>query len=313
MIVPHAANTPVFTIRISKYIILFISLLLVITMAFSIFAFADKRYSDPQIAMLDRQVQMQEDVLDQFVRNAGKLDSGMRDFVGNLRSITQTTSGLPLSRMRLFSGLTPYPNGRSELEQNTGSFVKEIRLLDSINFNILRAAQQLDRVQNLLLSLRPHVRFQFFRHRERAPVGNGPAFWPVDNGGTITSPFGDRLNFDAGRFTRHNGVDIGNTHGSIIRATAPGEVIRVDYEPRGYGLYIEVKHDDGFISRYAHLDKQEVFKGDLVYQGQIVGRMGRTGLATGDHVHYEVMQDGNFLDPTGFMGNKFTPANLPQP
>jgi len=74
-----------------------------------------------------------------------------------------------------------------------------------------------------------------------------------------------------------------------------------------------VKHNNGFISRYAHLDKQEVFKGDLVYQGQIVGRMGRTGLATGDHVHYEVMKDGDFLDPTGFMENKFKPANLPQP
>jgi len=313
MIVPHAANTPVFTVRISKYIIIFISLLLAVTMVFSISAIVDKRYSDPQIAMLDRQVQLQEDVLDQFVRNAEKLDSGMKDFVYNLRSIVQTTSGLPLSRMRLFSGSSPYPNGKSELANNIGNYAREIRLLDSINFNILRAAQQLGRIQNLLLSMRPYVRFQFFRHRERTPVGDGPAFWPVDNGGTITSPFGDRFNFDAGFSTRHNGVDIGNTHGSIIRATAPGEVLRVDYEPHGYGLYIEVKHDNGFISRYAHLDKQEVFKGDLVYQGQIVGRMGRTGLATGDHVHYEVMKDGDFLDPTGFMENKFKPANLPQP
>jgi len=312
MIASHSANTPVYTLRISKYIILFIACLLAITVAFSVAALADKSVSDPEIVRLTRHVRMQEEALNQFARNTEKLESGMKDFVANLRSIVEISSGLPLARMRLSGGATPYPNGRSALAQEDG-FESEIRILDSINLNILRAAEQASRLQTLIYAMRPHVRFKFFRYRERRPVGEYPNFWPVDKGGTITSPFGDRFNPFVGLFAQHKGADIANTFWSIIRATYPGEVVRVDNEPAGYGLYVDIKHDDGYITRYAHMDKQEVFQGDLVYQGQIVGRMGHTGLATGDHLHYEVIKDGEFLNPEDYMENRFRTWDLPQP
>jgi murein DD-endopeptidase MepM/ murein hydrolase activator NlpD len=313
MIASHSANTPVFTMRISKYIILFITCVLIVTISFAVSAIANKRISDPEIAYLDLQVRMQEEMLEQFVRNVEKLDSGMREFVSSLRSIVGTTSSQPHTRLRLFSGASSYPDGRDTLSQESIGFNNEIRLLDSINLNVLRAEQQVNRLRVLILALRPHIRFPFFRHRERSPVGEYPNFWPVDNGGAITSPFGPRRNPYTGEYAHHNGIDIAHYRGTVIRAAFPGEVTRVDNQPRGYGLYIEIKHEDGYSTRYAHLDTQEVFKGDIVYQGQIIGRMGRTGRTTGVHLHYEILKDGEFLNPGGHMDHRFDPRNLPQP
>ena len=313
MIASHSANTPVFTLRISKYIILFIFCVLIVTVAFSVSAFANKSVSDPEIARLNQEVRVQEEILEQFVRSVEKLDSGMKDFVESLRSIVGISSSQPLSRLRLFAGASPYPDGYDTLIQGRASFNNEIRLLDSINFNVLRASQQVNRIRAIILAMRPHVRFEFFRHRERDPVGDFPNFWPVDNGGTITSPFGARYNPYTKIYTDHNAVDIAHQRGTVIRASYPGEVVRVDNEPRGYGLYIELKHDDGYLTRYAHLDSQEVFKGDIVYQGQIIGRMGSTGRSFGFHLHYELLKDGEYLNPEAYMENKFKPWELPQP
>jgi len=313
MIASHSANTPVFTLRISKYIILFIACVLITIVTFSISAFVNKSISDPEIARLDRHVRMQEDMLDQFVGSVEKLDSGLKDFVENLRALVGISSGQTLPGMRLFGGASPYPNGRDTLAEKPSSFNSEIRLLDSINLNVLRAGQQVNRLRMLILAMRPHVRFQFFQHRERDPVGEYPNFWPVENGGAVTSPFGPRLNPYTGIFSDHNATDIAHSRGTIIRASYPGSVTRVANEPGGFGLYVELKHDDGYVTRYAHLDTQEVFKDDLVYQGQIIGRMGRTGRTTGEHLHYEILKDGAYLNPEEYMENKFKSWDLPQP
>lgn len=127
-----------------------------------------------------------------------------------------------------------------------------------------------------------------FTIHERMPRGR-----PLATGvGFITSPYGFRVNpfnkNETGVF--HSGVDMASAPGTPILATAPGEVIFVnDRNTSGYGLYVKIHHGYGYVSLYSHNSRNLVQVGDIVKKGQPIALMGRTGAATGNHVHYEVI------------------------
>jgi murein DD-endopeptidase MepM/ murein hydrolase activator NlpD len=116
--------------------------------------------------------------------------------------------------------------------------------------------------------------------------------------GRISSHFGTRrpeLSKHA-----HNGIDLAAARGTAVHAPAAGvvSVATSHYEPvPGYGSVIVVEHGDGWQSLYAHLDSIDVRVGESVSSGQMIGRVGTTGLATGPHVHVEVLRDGERIDP----------------
>ena len=122
--------------------------------------------------------------------------------------------------------------------------------------------------------------------------GAGMFIWPFD--GPVNSPYGERN----GR--PHDGIDIGGDEGDPIVASAAGEVV---YEGKlgGYGNLIVVKHDSGYFTAYAHNDKNLVDTGDRVKQGQRIAKMGSTGNASGDHLHFEVRDDSGTYDPEDFL------------
>jgi murein DD-endopeptidase MepM/ murein hydrolase activator NlpD len=112
--------------------------------------------------------------------------------------------------------------------------------------------------------------------------------------------------FDPGRFhpllggyQAHLGVDYGATHGTPVRSTGDGVVARAGWWGN-YGLVIEVDHGGGIQTRYAHLGGIEtgVHRGGPVLQGQMIGRVGSTGLTTASHLHYEFLLRGIHTDPT---------------
>jgi murein DD-endopeptidase MepM/ murein hydrolase activator NlpD len=120
----------------------------------------------------------------------------------------------------------------------------------------------------------------------------------------ISSKFGLR---GQGAATRHhNGVDIPAPKGTPVLATADGYVMfsgRAD----SYGRAIRIAHADGIETCYAHLRKCIAKKGKPVTQGQIVGKVGRSGRADGYHLHYEVRVYGNPVDPARFLPPKVEP------
>ncbi len=109
----------------------------------------------------------------------------------------------------------------------------------------------------------------------------------------VTSRFGLR---SASRF--HYGVDIGLTRGDTIYASFSGKVRIVDYERRGYGHYVVVRHDNGFETVMAHLSKVLVGLNQEVEAGEPIGLGGNTGRSTGPHLHYEIRILGNAFDPS---------------
>ena len=98
----------------------------------------------------------------------------------------------------------------------------------------------------------------------------------------------------------HEGVDLAADWGEPVRATAAGVVTAAAYDG-GYGLKVDIDHENGYTTWYAHLSSTEVRVGEHVLKGQVIGRVGMTGFATGPHVHYQVMLDGTPIDPTPFL------------
>jgi murein DD-endopeptidase MepM/ murein hydrolase activator NlpD len=119
--------------------------------------------------------------------------------------------------------------------------------------------------------------------------------------GEITSPFSmSRLHPILGIFREHRGVDIAAPRGTPIVATAPGRVRSVGWR-LDYGLTVEIEHTGEIATRYAHCTKSLVRVGDVVNAGDTIATVGTTGLATGPHVHFEVIDHGTAVDPIQFL------------
>ena len=129
--------------------------------------------------------------------------------------------------------------------------------------------------------------------------------WPLDTKNNyITSTFGGRIHPVHNYAHNHSGIDVagpssGSIAGANIYATLPGVVI-ISGIGSGYGNYIVIDHGDGFTSVYAHCSKLLVKKGQKVKRGDLIGYVGMTGTATGYHLHFELRQDGEKLDPLDY-------------
>jgi murein DD-endopeptidase MepM/ murein hydrolase activator NlpD len=113
--------------------------------------------------------------------------------------------------------------------------------------------------------------------------------WPAD--GPVSSGFGTR----GGRF--HGGIDISGERGAPIVAVDHGVVMFSGRGPDGYGNVVMLDHGGGLVSLYAHNERNIVRQGERVRRGQTVAMIGETGRASGAHVHFEVHQHGQLVDP----------------
>jgi len=112
--------------------------------------------------------------------------------------------------------------------------------------------------------------------------------------GAVTSVFGPR------RYRFHYGIDLRLTVGDTVRAAFSGKVRIIDYEARGYGHYIVIRHDNGLETVYAHLSQVLVNLNQTVKSGELIAYGGNTGHSTGPHLHFE----------TRYIGNAINPANI---
>lgn len=122
---------------------------------------------------------------------------------------------------------------------------------------------------------------------------------PVEKG-WISSYYGKRTDPFSGKQTMHNGLDFAGKEGSNVVAVAAG-VVTYAGNRSGYGKMVEVSHQDGFVTRYAHNQKNLVAAGDVVRKGDAIALMGKSGRATGSHVHYEVYKHGRPVDPSSYV------------
>ena len=125
-----------------------------------------------------------------------------------------------------------------------------------------------------------------------------PSVWPVR--GWISSRFGYRTSPFTGRRELHKGLDIVNRRGTPVVVTADGEVVFAGYKS-GYGKMVIVDHGLERVTKYGHLAEISVQSGDMVTRGQELGKVGSTGRSTGPHLHYEVVVNGEAVDPADYL------------
>jgi len=152
----------------------------------------------------------------------------------------------------------------------------------------------------------------FYEHANRAAAAvddlaaiykalqNVPLSSPLVVGRRFTSGFGIRRDPINGKYSRHNGIDFAAPWASPVTATADG-VIHFAGTRSGFGRVVEINHGNGFITRYAHLNRISVKSGQKVSLHDKVGELGSSGRSTGPHVHYEVLYKGKPLNPRRFI------------
>ncbi len=129
----------------------------------------------------------------------------------------------------------------------------------------------------------------------------GGYIWPVTTSRRITSNYGGRNTGIAGASTNHKGVDIGGVfYDSKVLATKAGVVITSAYVS-SYGNYVVISHGKGNTTLYAHMSSRAVKEGDVVTQGQVIGVTGSTGISSGPHLHYEIVENGARVDPKQYL------------
>ncbi len=134
----------------------------------------------------------------------------------------------------------------------------------------------------------------------KAPTVNpsGNLIWPIDTSRGISSDYGSRTLF--GNYDFHLGVDILDSYGKDIWAADSGTVTHAGYN-NSYGYYVTIEHADGMSTLYAHMSKIYTKNGAEVKKGDVIGAVGKTGVATAYHLHFEVRIDGKTVDPKEYL------------
>jgi murein DD-endopeptidase MepM/ murein hydrolase activator NlpD len=160
--------------------------------------------------------------------------------------------------------------------------------LERLTFEIDRQRERLVALESLLLDRKLSAQVT-------------PSGWPVD-GGWVSSGFGHRADPFTGHQSYHEGVDIASKFGSPVYVMGDG-VIEYVGEKSGYGFVVEVTHESGLITRYAHISSSPVKVGDKVIKGQAIAKVGTSGRSTGPHLHFEVVKNGGAVNPKHYLSS----------
>ena len=185
----------------------------------------------------------------------------------------------------------------SELEERSGMIE---RIMSNIGVEVKDVAKDRSNSGGPFIAPRESVGADLLYRSDRymETISLLPLGRPVP--GLVTSKFGHRTDPVNGKKGFHSGVDFRGPRGQDIIATADG-VISKSFRNGSYGNYIEINHGNGYTTKFAHMKKLLVKRGDRVKRGQVIGTLGNTGRSTGPHLHYEVLFHNKPVNPSKFM------------
>ena len=161
--------------------------------------------------------------------------------------------------------------------------------------------QSLDNLDNeIALGEQDKAELHKFLESQKMLLASTPSIWPTR--GWLSSSFGYRTSPFTGKKEFHKAIDIATKKGSPIVAVANGVVSQVDRDG-GLGMVLTVKHGYGLVTRYAHLEKALVRKGQFIKRGEAIALVGNSGRSTGPHLHYEVHLNGVPVNPLHYILN----------
>jgi murein DD-endopeptidase MepM/ murein hydrolase activator NlpD len=221
------------------------------------------------------QVERGSPMTDTQVRNWQQVSAALDAF---LERPAARTSSLDIVRARVTL--------EAELEEDARAYGDiPPELADAVMSRVSLLAVRMTEVRGLLV-----------KSSRQAPRLSWPVF-PV----AVTSHFGERVHPIKGELKDHLGVDLAARKGQAIAAAAPGVVLRAGWNG-AHGYQVEVQHAERVVTRYSHLSRVLVEPGEILERGDVLGLAGDTGLATGVHLHFELWEDGQPMDPLEGLG-----------
>ncbi|MBR0045141.1 MAG: peptidoglycan DD-metalloendopeptidase family protein [Synergistaceae bacterium] len=185
----------------------------------------------------------------------------------------------------------------------TNSFIKNIQREKALAEKASREAEEAQRaVGRTITNLMNRKKAMQAQQKKQSTdyfKGSGTMLdWPVS--GLVSSKFGNRVHPMFKTKSNHSGIDIAAPSGTPVKAAASGEVLYVGWM-RGYGQVIILDHGRNITTVYAHLSSTRVSDGQVIRAGSVIGGVGKTGNATGYHLHFEVRVNGKIQNPLSYL------------
>ncbi len=292
MLIPHSEKK-IFNFQISLFTISFLILLLAGVIA--TFFISTSRYTVAKKEMEILQDAQEGNVvtMQTLKEEISTLNNSVNEYRENIKDIIKLLGASQSENIFGLGGPETEIKNISEIMglKSKDDYQTELETIKRINTDIMASKKVL---QNFT---------KFLAAREEI-IQKIPNNWPIIGGGFITSPFGMRRSPFTGKWAMHQGVDISWWPGAPIRSSADGTVVFSGMKG-GYGRTVQIQHEYGFQTLYAHLSRISVFEGKNVQKGEIIGFLGRTGRSTGFHLHYEVRIGTKAVDPMVFMTTEF--------
>jgi len=245
-------------------------------------------------------MQLQYGVLNKKMDQIQNVLANVEDRDNNIYRLYFEANPIPEEQRKAgFGGINRYKN--LEGYDNSKLIVETNKRIDILTKQIVVQSKSLDEITVLA------------KEKEKL-LSAIPAIQPVKNENLkrIASGYGWRSD----PFTKvkkfHDGMDFSAPRGTPVYATGDGRVGRADNRATGYGNHIEVNHGYGYTTLYAHLYKYNVRPGQRVKRGDVIGFVGSTGRSQGPHLHYEIIKDGQHINPINFYYGHLSPEEFDQ-
>lgn len=249
--------------------------------------------ADSLLAAQRREVAAQRTAVVEAKRNAEAHLNALAQRLGQMQAqmMRLNALGIRLTRMagldaREFNFSVEAAMGGPEKTTSVSNPPELMDSLDHLTREIERQQERLSALENLLLD-------------RKLNAAVTPSGWPVE-GGWVSSGFGARADPFSGHQSQHDGMDIASDMGSPVLAVGDG-VVSHSGDKAGYGMLVEITHESGLITRYAHTSAILVRVGDRVQKGQPIARVGSSGRSTGPHLHFEVVRHGTAVNPMRYL------------
>lgn len=225
-----------------------------------------------------------------------------RKVINNLKETKATieteTKAIEEKTQKQQSALNNLENNLSSLKDKQA---QSEALIDTFNEQTEESKRALAEAEAEEEKVQDEIRAALASKPEQEEFVGGEFLWPVAGHYGITSPFGYRYHPLTGVYKMHTGVDVagGGINGKPIRAANNGTILKAGYNV-GYGNYVVIDHGGGVTTLYGHASSLCVSAGQKVSRGDTIAFVGSTGYSTGPHLHYEIIKNGERVNPLSY-------------
>jgi murein DD-endopeptidase MepM/ murein hydrolase activator NlpD len=255
-------------------------------------------FKDPETARLSREVKFLKGQIADLNEQIDTLEL----FVGDLQEKDDNV-------YRSIFGAEPYPEHLRRGGVGGSDRYKNLKGYDNSS-DIIETQKKINRLQRALVSQSKSFEEVYELAKSKDTMLKCiPAIQPVSNKELkrLASGFGMRIHPIYKIAKMHTGLDFTADIGTEIYATGDGVIESIESKFSGYGQHVIINHGFGYESLYAHMSRVAVRPGQKVRRGQIIGYVGNTGTSTGPHLHYEVIKNGEKVDPSFYFYSDITP------